>query len=54
MKLLKQAYIKLAKWAKVAGKTFISYADSLARARAAAELSRAGYHKEAKELLLKD
>jgi hypothetical protein len=54
MKSLKKVHTQLAKWAASAGKSFIGYAEALGKARAAAELSRAGYHKEAKELLLRD
>jgi hypothetical protein len=33
---------------------FLSVADSIGRARAAAELTRNGYHQQAKAILLKD
>jgi len=35
-------------------RNFISFFESVGRARAAAELSRQGYHKEAKALMLKE
>ena len=35
------------------GKTMSAYAEAAGRARAAAELSRAGYHKEARDIMLK-
>jgi hypothetical protein len=54
METLMKVYTAVKRWAVSFGKTFAAYSDSLARAKAAAELTRAGYHKEAKALLLKD
>jgi hypothetical protein len=48
--MLKTIRSKISKWLESA----VAYAEALGRAKAAAELSRAGYHKEAKELLLRD
>jgi len=54
MKLLEKVYAKISNWTVSIGKSVVSYAEAMGRAKAAAELSRAGYHKEAKDLLLKD
>jgi hypothetical protein len=54
MKTVKTIFTTSGKWATMLGSQFIAYAEAFGRARAAAELSRAGYHKEAKKLLLED
>lgn len=38
---------------KTSGKWLLSVADSMSRAKAAAELTRQGLHKEAKSLMMK-
>lgn len=46
--------INIFNWFRRLGSMFISYSESLGRARAAAELSRLGFHKAAQDLILKN
>jgi hypothetical protein len=54
MKTLKSIYTVVTRYMSLTGRSFLSYAESMGRAKAAAELSRAGYHKEAREILMKN
>lgn len=46
--------INISNWFRKLGSAFISYTESLGRARAAAELSRLGFHKAAQDLIIKE
>jgi len=54
MKTLKSIYTVVARSLSWVGQQFLSYAESMGRARAAAELARAGYHKAARDIMLKN
>jgi len=54
MKTLKSIYTVVTKSMSWTGKQFLSYAETMGRARAAAELARAGYHKEARDIMMKN
>lgn len=54
MKTLKVVYQTIIKILSHIGKRTLEYAEALGRARTAAELSRAGYHKEARNIMLRD
>lgn len=53
MTAIAMTYCKICTWATLVWNEFVDHAEAFGRARAAAELSRLGHHKEAQELMLR-